>query len=80
MSRSVRRATPSKLIWRASVAQGTGQPGAVLDASDAGVRIACGEGALLATELQRSGGGRLAAADFLRGFAIPAGEILGAAR
>jgi methionyl-tRNA formyltransferase len=38
------------------------------------VRVACGEGALLVTELQRPGGKRLRAAEFLRGFALSAGE------
>ena len=41
------------------------------------VRIACGQGQLLATELQRAGGKRLAAADFLRGFALDPGQRLG---
>jgi methionyl-tRNA formyltransferase len=40
------------------------------------VLVACGAGALLATELQRAGGKRLAAADFLRGCAIAPGERL----
>jgi methionyl-tRNA formyltransferase len=67
-------------VWRALCVEGTGAPGAVLESGAAGVRIACGEGALLATELQRAGGTRLAAADFLRGFPIAPGECLGAAR
>jgi methionyl-tRNA formyltransferase len=48
----------------------------VLAASAQGVLVACGEQALLATELQRAGGTRLAAADFLRGCAIAPGERL----
>ena len=67
-------------IWRALCVAGKGAPGEVLESSAEGVRIACGEGALLATELQRAGGTRLAAADFLRGFPIAPGECLGAAR
>ncbi|MFG5778516.1 methionyl-tRNA formyltransferase [Comamonas sp. J-3] len=53
------------------------QPGQILSATDAGVVVACGEGALRITELQRPGGKRLAAADFLRGHALQAGQILG---
>ena len=67
-------------VWRALCVEGRGVPGEVLESGAAGVRIACGVGALLATELQRAGGTRLAAADFLRGFPIAPGECLGAAR
>lgn len=67
-------------IWRARCIPGTGVPGTVLAADDAGVRIACGEGALEATELQRAGGARFAAAEFLRGFALAPGARLGTAR
>jgi methionyl-tRNA formyltransferase len=67
-------------LWRARCAAGSGAPGSVLAAGAAGVLVACGEGALLLSELQRAGGKRLAAADFLRGCPIEAGERLGAAR
>ena len=63
-------------IWRAGVRSGAGGAGTVLAANTEGVLVACGEGALLATELQRAGGKRLAAADFLRGCAIAPGERL----
>jgi methionyl-tRNA formyltransferase len=69
------RSAPIK-IWRARVRGGAGDAGTVLAASAEGVLVACGEGALLATELQRAGGKRLAAADFLRGCAIAPGERL----
>jgi methionyl-tRNA formyltransferase len=49
----------------------------VLEASAAGIVVACGDGALRVAELQRSGGKRLAAAEFLRGQSIQAGERLG---
>ena len=52
--------------------------GQILLANDAGVTVACGEGALRLTTLQRAGGKRLAAADFLRGFALEPGMVLGA--
>jgi methionyl-tRNA formyltransferase len=67
-------------IWRARCVVREGLPGTVLESGAAGVLIACGEGALLATELQRAGGTRLAAADFLRGFPIDRGDRFGAAR
>jgi methionyl-tRNA formyltransferase len=69
------RGEPIK-IWRAGVRGGAGDAGTVLAASAEGVLVACGEGALLATELQRAGGKRLAAAEFLRGCAIAPGERL----
>ncbi len=60
-------------ICRCAVAPGRGIPGEVLNVHPSGVLVACGEGALLVTELQRSGGKRLAAAEFLRGFPLSAG-------
>jgi methionyl-tRNA formyltransferase len=65
-------------IWRAQCIARAGTPGEVLQAGTDGIMIGCGEGALLATELQRAGGTRLAAADFLRGFPISCGERFGA--
>ena len=55
---------------------GAAQPGTVLAADAQGVLVACGQGALRLTQLQRAGGKRLAAADFLRGFELPAGALL----
>jgi methionyl-tRNA formyltransferase len=66
-------------IWSSRVAQGLGEPGTVLAAGSAGLRVACGSGALEILELQRASGRRLAASEFLRGFALRAGERLGAA-
>lgn len=57
-------------VLRARVADGAGPTGTALD--DA-LLIACGDGALRATLLQRAGKAPLAAADFLRGTRIPAG-------
>ncbi|HTQ76769.1 MAG TPA: methionyl-tRNA formyltransferase [Burkholderiales bacterium] len=78
-ARTLLRGVPLKL-WRARCGEGRGAPGEVLAADAAGLRIACGDGALVVSELQRAGGGRLAAAEFLRGFALSPGERLGAAR
>ncbi len=52
---------------------GSGEPGRVLD--DA-LTVACGDGALRLTALQRPGRAAQAAEAFLRGFAIPAGTLL----
>jgi len=61
-------------IWRCVTAAGQGKPGEVLSVGPRGLCVACGEGILVATELQRSGGKRLPAAEFLRGFPLSAGE------
>jgi methionyl-tRNA formyltransferase len=63
-------------LWRATVEHTAhNQPaGTVLSADEHGVRVACSEGVLCVTELQRAGGKRLNAADFLRGFSINAGQ------
>ena len=63
-------------VWRARVVEGRDEPGAVVAAGPQGIRVACGEGALEILELQRAGGRRLHADDFLRGFAVSVGERL----
>jgi methionyl-tRNA formyltransferase len=63
-------------LWRAAPHRASGVPGTVLAAGKDGVLIACGENALLVTELQRAGGRRLPADAFLRGFAVAPGERL----
>jgi methionyl-tRNA formyltransferase len=61
-------------IWRCTAVPGQGAPGEVLKADASGLSVACGEGVLSITELQRPGGTRLPCADFLRGFHISTGE------
>ncbi len=64
-------------LWRARVVDGGGESGRVLAAGADGILVACGNGALLVTEVQRAGGKRLPAGEFLRGVTISAGEQLG---
>ncbi|MDP2811869.1 MAG: methionyl-tRNA formyltransferase [Rhodocyclaceae bacterium] len=62
-------------IWRTTLAEGAGEPGMVLRAGEGdegGIVVACGEGALRITELQKPGGRRMPAADFLKGCAVAA--------
>ena len=54
-------------VWRGEAVAASGRSGQVLAADANGIVVACGEGALRLTELQKSGGRRLASADFLRG-------------
>jgi methionyl-tRNA formyltransferase len=63
-------------IWRACVSRAEGTPGTILEAGTKGIVIACGSQALCVLELQRAGGRRLPAAQFLAGFALAAGERL----
>ncbi|WP_332777182.1 methionyl-tRNA formyltransferase [Polaromonas sp.] len=51
--------------------------GTILSVNAAGVSVACGQGVLRLTELQRAGGKRLAVADFLRGFELAPGMTFG---
>lgn len=60
-------------IWRASVTADRGTPGEILSCTESGVLIACGEGALLCTELQRPGGKRLRARQFVQAGGLEAG-------
>ena len=53
-------------LWRSRAVVGRGVPGEVLRAGPE-LTIACGQQALEVLELQRAGGKRLAAAEFLRG-------------
>jgi methionyl-tRNA formyltransferase len=54
----------------AEVVPGAGVPGEILDDR---LTIACGEGALRPTRLQRAGRAAMSTAEFLRGFPLPAG-------
>ena len=57
-------------VLAADVVDGSGAPGEVLDDR---LAIACGQGALRPTRVQRAGRGAMAAAELLRGFPVPAG-------
>lgn len=60
-------------VHMAKAEDGEGQPGLVLDDD---LLIACGEGAVRLTRLQREGRAAMDADDFLRGRALPAGTVL----
>ncbi len=65
-------------FWRADVVEASGVPGTILHASDEGLLVACGQGALRATELQRPGGKRLPARQFLQGLSGLPDQVFGA--
>ena len=52
-------------------------PGALVDVSPEGLRVACGEGRLLVREVQLAGKRRMAVKDFVHGRQVAAGEDLG---
>ena len=66
-------------LWAAQVQPGTTteSPGTILAATPAGIAVAAINSIALITELQRAGGKRLAAADFLRGFDVKPGQMFG---
>ncbi len=49
-------------------------PGTITQIDEQGIAVQCGDGMLVITELQRDGGSRLRAADFVNGFPIDVGE------
>ena len=61
-------------VLNSEPASGPGEPGTVLDDN---LTIACGQGAVRLTRLQRAGGKALGAADFLRGTPVAASTRVG---
>ena len=61
-------------IWKAEVVEQSGKVGEILSADKSGVIVACGRDALRVWELQREGGRRMGAAEFLAGCPLRVGE------
>jgi methionyl-tRNA formyltransferase len=64
-------------IWKAEVAEKSGAWGIVLSADKTGIVVGCGENTLRILELQREGGKRISAEQFLAGSPLKAGLRLG---
>jgi methionyl-tRNA formyltransferase len=64
-------------VYRVAVASGSGAPGTVLRADRQGLEVACGSDSVVVEELQLEGRKRLAATEFLAGYTIEPGVILG---
>lgn len=64
-------------LWKARRVPEDGLPGTVLAGPKTEFWVACGTGAVAVTEVQREGGKRMAAQDFLRGFPMAPGAKLG---
>jgi len=64
-------------IWKAEVIEASeDKPGEVKQMDKQGIVVACGEGSMLITELQREGGRRVTAQEFLAGAHLKAGDRL----
>ena len=64
-------------IWRADIVEHSGKPAEILSADKNGILVGCGEHALRILELQREGGRRMSAVEFLAGHALKTGEQFG---
>jgi methionyl-tRNA formyltransferase len=64
-------------VWRAEAVAGTGDPGVVIGRDEEGLLVGCGEGALRLLEVQREGGKRMPAREFLAGNPLNPGDRLG---
>lgn len=64
-------------VWEAAPSDRSGESGRILQADKQGIVIACGDGALIISLLQREGGRRLTAAEFLTGHSLKVGERVG---
>jgi methionyl-tRNA formyltransferase len=65
-------------LFRPTPDAATGEPGTVLDADpQAGILVACGEGAVRIAEVQPAGKRRMTAGEWVRGRGIAAGDRLG---
>ena len=61
-------------LWQARPVVGDGEIGAILAVDRSSVVVACGEGALAITELQKAGGKRLPVQQFLAGHPLKVGD------
>ncbi len=61
-------------LWHGVISDGaSGSPGTILDITDDGIAVACGQGVVLIKELQKPGAQRMQAKEFSRGFRIETG-------
>jgi methionyl-tRNA formyltransferase len=63
-------------IWEAEIAETSGAPGHVLQADKNGIVVGCGGEALRILSVQREGGRRMSAAEFLAGHPLAPGQKL----
>ena len=61
-------------VWRSELVAAVAPPGTVVSVERSGIVVACGDGGLCLTELQKAGGKRLPVAQFLAGNPIAPGK------
>jgi len=61
-------------LWQAEVLSQQGGPGEILNAEKTGIVIGCFQDALRVTVLQREGGRKMSAQEFLAGHALKPGQ------
>lgn len=61
-------------LWKAVPVAGDGEPGSILAVDRQQIVVACGEGALAVSELQKAGGKRLPVQQFLAGHPLQVGD------
>ena len=64
-------------LYRVRTGAGSGAPGTVIAADRNGLEVACSEGSIIVDELQLEGKKRLSSREFLSGFRIEPGTVLG---
>jgi len=64
-------------IWQSEVVPQKGSPGEILSADNSGIVIGCGQDALRVTMLQREGGRKMSAPEFLAGHPLKPGQKVG---
>jgi methionyl-tRNA formyltransferase len=64
-------------VWQAEITDQSGAPGEILQADKSGIIVACAEQAVKILSLQREGGRRMSAQEFLAGHPLAPGRKLG---
>ena len=62
------------MMWRATPVEASGEIGQILAVDRSTIVVACGEGALAISELQKAGGKRLPVQQFLAGHPLKVGD------
>lgn len=62
-------------LWQAHLSSEEGPPGKILNVDKKGILVACQEGAITVTRLQKAGGKALGVAEFMAGFALQQGSF-----
>lgn len=64
-------------VWQSRIEQNlSGRPGEIIKIDNRGITVACGKHAIVLELIQRAGGRRLPAEDFLKGYSIKLGEFM----